>query len=59
MKREIFVNVDELVDCLECVQDANKDDLTIVEAINEAIDIVYDLSREVQNGRFKKIRSYS
>lgn len=43
MKREIYINLDELLDLLECIQDAN-DCKCIKDTIDEVIDIAYSLA---------------
>lgn len=47
--RDIQINVDKLIDLLECIQDAT-DDRTVIETIDEVITIVYDLAKEEENG---------
>lgn len=54
MNRELDVSVDPLVDCLECIQDAT-DNKTIIETIDEVIDIVYHLAKEKQGGRWSDL----
>lgn len=44
MHRELAINVDELVDCLECIKEANNDQV-VGQTIDEVITVVYDLAR--------------
>lgn len=43
--RDLVVNVDELLDCLECIQDANECDI-VSQTIDEVITVVYDLVKK-------------
>lgn len=45
MKREIYINLDELLDLLECIQDASSCKC-ISDTIDEVIDIAYFLATE-------------
>lgn len=42
---ELKIDANNLIDLLECIQDANKIEV-VSQTINEIIDIVYDLAEE-------------
>lgn len=42
---KVTVEVDPLVDCLECIQDSNEDDI-VSATIDEVIDIIYHFAKE-------------
>lgn len=44
-KKELMEYVNKLVDCFECIQDANKD-ITVKKTIDEVIDVTYWLAEE-------------
>jgi len=45
MHRNLSVNVDELIDLLECIQDSNEN-IDVIQTIDEVITVVYDLVKE-------------
>lgn len=41
---ELKIEVNPLIDLLECIQDANED-VTVIKTIDEVIDVVYELAK--------------
>ena len=55
MDRQLLINVDNLIDLLECIQDANKGMTQEVEkTIDEVITIIYDLEAGNSNTQLYK-----
>lgn len=44
MNREIYINLDEYLDLVECIQDATTDK-TVIQTIDEVIDIAYEVAK--------------
>lgn len=42
---DLYINVNYLMDILECMQDANKNDV-VRQTIDEVIDVVYDIAEQ-------------
>ena len=42
-KKELHVNVNHLIDLLECIQDSNEDDI-VLQTIDEVITVIYDIA---------------
>lgn len=44
IEKKLIVEVDPVVDCLECIQDRTEDDI-IIQTIDEVIDIIYHFAK--------------